>query len=140
MHEQRAIVGYPGYWASMDGRIYSDRSGSLIELAQRVMGKGYLYVNVKVARGDRHVLLPKPVHRLVLLAFTGPEPFPQADGRHKDGDAMNCSADNLEWGTRKDNIADAIRHGTHISVQAKTGAFVHPGRRGHTAHDRGMPV
>jgi hypothetical protein len=123
MVELRQVAEHDGYWASSDGRIYSDRSGQLIELAQRIMGKGYLYVNIKTMRADRLVQVPMQVHRLVLLAFTGPEPFAHADGRHKDGNSMDCGADNLEWGTRKQNIADAIRHGTHISTRKVRGPY-----------------
>lgn len=51
------------------------------------------------------------VHRLVLLAFTGPCP----DGMescHNDGDHTNNRIINLRWDTRYGNRADAIRHGT----------------------------
>jgi DNA-binding CsgD family transcriptional regulator len=32
--------------------------------------------------------------------------------RHLDGDPTNNNVSNLQWGTRKDNVADAKRHGT----------------------------
>ena len=52
------------------------------------------------------------IHRLVLLAFEGPEP----DGMevcHTDGNPANNRLDNLRWGTRGDNLRDRVRHGTH---------------------------
>lgn len=51
------------------------------------------------------------VHRLVMIAFAGPEP----DGMevaHKDGVRTHCALSNLEWKTRKDNHADKLIHGT----------------------------
>jgi len=33
--------------------------------------------------------------------------------RHKDGSRTNNHADNLEWGSQRENIADKRRHGTH---------------------------
>ena len=30
--------------------------------------------------------------------------------RHLDGDKENCRVSNLEWGTNKDNVEDAVHH------------------------------
>ena len=43
------------------------------------------------------------VHQLVCEAFHGPKPFPSAIVLHLDEEASNNSADNLRWGTRKEN-------------------------------------
>lgn len=51
------------------------------------------------------------LHRLLLLTFVGPEPFPGAVGRHLDDDPWNYSLENLAWGTRAQNIEDARRNG-----------------------------
>ena len=51
-------------------------------------------------------------HRLLLLTFVGPPPFPGAQVRHLDGNPMNNALDNLAWGTAKENAADRDRHGT----------------------------
>jgi HNH endonuclease len=115
MTELRAIAGFPGYLASDDGRIYSERQGFRLEIKQRIH-KDYLHVNAKTGLG-RATMRTVAVHRLVLIAFAGPAPFEGADGRHKNGDQLDCRASNLEWGTRKQNIADARRHGTHVSVR-----------------------
>jgi hypothetical protein len=50
-------------------------------------------------------------HRLVCEAFHGPCPDGQ-ETRHRDGDRLNNSATNLEWGTRSENMRDKERHGT----------------------------
>ena len=46
----------------------------------------------------------KKVHRLVCEAFHGPAPFPRAVVIHLDEDALNNAADNLRWGTQKENL------------------------------------
>jgi len=49
------------------------------------------------------------VHRLVLEAFHRP-PRPGEVGRHLDGDPANNDADNLAWGTPKQNAEDRALH------------------------------
>lgn len=106
-----AIPGLPGYYASADGRIISDRSGSLIELQPR-LSKGYMQVTVAVAVGGRRERHRMLVHRLVLLAHKGQPGDGETHGRHLDGNCVNNNASNLAWGTPKQNAADAKRHGT----------------------------
>ncbi len=75
-------------------------------LSQFVAGAGYYYVDL--GRTWSGV-----VHRLVLEAFVGPCP----DGmecRHLDGNQTNNWLDNLAWGTKQENEADKIRHGTLV--------------------------
>lgn len=50
-------------------------------------------------------------HRLVAETFHGPA----KDGeevRHLDGSKANCSAENVKWGTRSENMQDKVGHGT----------------------------
>lgn len=44
------------------------------------------------------------IHRLVCEAFHGPAPFPRAVVMHLDEDQTNNRADNLKWGTQKENL------------------------------------
>lgn len=46
----------------------------------------------------------KKIHRLVCEAFHGPSPFPKAVVIHLDEDALNNAAENLRWGTQKENL------------------------------------
>lgn len=52
------------------------------------------------------------VHRLVATAFLGPCPAGQ-ECRHKDDDRTNPCADNLEYGTRQDNVDDMMTRRGH---------------------------
>lgn len=52
------------------------------------------------------------VHRLVLLAFNGPEPIGMECRHFPDRTPANNSLKNLSWGTRKTNLADRIIHKT----------------------------
>lgn len=51
------------------------------------------------------------VHRLVLQAF-GRNNRPGEECRHLDGNPANNRLENLQWGTRGENIADKARHET----------------------------
>ena len=64
------------------------------------------YPTVALGRGNT-----KQVHALVLSAFVGPCP-PGQECRHKNGVRSDPRLVNLEYGTRAQNIQDAIVHGT----------------------------
>lgn len=53
------------------------------------------------------------VHRIVCEAFNGPAPVGCNTVRHLDDVKHNNVPDNLAWGTQADNMADAVRNGTH---------------------------
>lgn len=101
----------PGYEVTRDGRVFSVthnwRGYGRRELTQDLNDDGYPSVRVTVC-GKRTRLA---VHRLVASRFLPPRPSPLHEVRHLDGNRMNCRADNLAWGTRKDNADDRERHG-----------------------------
>lgn len=68
--------------------------------------------------GDRKLNRMVGVHRLVLLAFVGP-PRPGQECCHNNGDPTDNRLENLRWATHRDNVLDAVAHGTHPMV-AKT--------------------
>lgn len=116
--EWRPIPGFVGYYsASSIGRIRSeDRvvrhySGGPKRLRGAILSPhvstfGYLQVTLS----SQNKLYRFPVHRLVLMAFSGSDGA-GLDCRHLDGDRKNNSIGNLAWGTRAENMADAVRHG-----------------------------
>ncbi len=80
-------------------------------LVQTLSNHGYPAVNLAKA-GVRST---HKVHRLVALHFLGPCPEGQ-EVRHRDANRANPTLTNLEYGTRKENCADAIRHGQMIGA------------------------
>ena len=71
--------------------------------------RGHLYVQI--------FRTAKLIHRLVLEAFEGPCPEGM-EGCHHDGNPTNNRIENLRWDTRRSNVADALRHGTHSNGQS----------------------
>lgn len=53
------------------------------------------------------------VHKLVMEAFIGPTPKGK-EVCHNDGDPSNPKLKNLRFGTRTENMADMVIHGTHM--------------------------
>jgi len=39
------------------------------------------------------------------------------EARHLNGQPLDCRAENLAWGTPRQNRLDSVRHGTHRMVQ-----------------------
>lgn len=72
---------------------------------------GYPTVNIYSSLGESRGNFC--VHILVLNAFVGPSP-PGMECRHLDGNRKNPSLINLCWGTKQENTADKVRHGTKL--------------------------
>jgi hypothetical protein len=110
----KPVVGFEQWYEVSDmGRVRSSRRGGLRILRPGLSTGGHL--SVALGRGNTRM-----VHALVLAAFVGPRP-PGADSRHLDGNYINNRLDNLSWGTRSENIRDAIRHGTWESEKRAAG-------------------
>ena len=98
-----------GYWAREDGAIVSKKHGKYRVLSSS-FNRANGYCNLKVGVGINKYKTYN-VHQLVAMAFMGLIP----DGMevlHSDGDKTNNRPDNLSYGTRLENHADKIRHGT----------------------------
>jgi len=112
--QMKEIPGCPGFYAREDGEIISTRLGYPRVLPKR-LHNGYYRVNVRDgSTPSKHI--PQPVHKLMLLAFVGERP----DGnvcRHLNGNALDNRISNLCWGTQRENIQDAIKHGTAICLR-----------------------
>lgn len=115
--ELREIPGYDGYYADADGGVWSRKIAGSHGITRRLrdapvrlkgwLGKnGYLYVTLRGLETKAH----RPVHRLVLAAWTGRVEVGK-DACHRDGDKTNNAFSNLYWGTRSENCADTKRHG-----------------------------
>jgi hypothetical protein len=105
--EWRPIPTHDGYEASEDGRIRHTATEE--ELTQEVTSKGH--VRVAIPRTNGRGKVPRFVHRLMALAFFGPQPTPwHTDVAHWDGDPSNNTIQNLRWATQAENAKDRIRH------------------------------
>ena len=118
-------VGWPGYYVSDAGDVYSRREGGgLKKLRPTADEKGYLRVSLR-RRGKYH---RRYVHTLVLEAFHGPRP-PGCQCLHgPDRNPANCRAENLRWGTPAENVADTIADGKQFVLPRMAGED-HPGAR-----------
>lgn len=55
------------------------------------------------------------IHRLIGMHFCSRPPGTNVV-RHKDDTPGNCHAENLLWGTQKDNVHDAIKQGHRVGI------------------------
>lgn len=118
VEEWRAIPDWPEYEVSSLGRVRGiDRvtvrsNGSAYTVRGRIRQPfasekdGYPRVSLERV-GFRRT---RTVHSLVAEAFLGPRP-PGAVVRHLDGMPLNCTPDNLAYGSCSDNVQDMLRHG-----------------------------
>lgn len=100
--EWRDIPGMPDYQVSDRGRMRSLKRQTTGRILQNGHSRGYCQVNLNGRT--------MKVHQLVLTTFVGPKP-PNGECRHLDGDRSNNCLANLRWGTKTENMADAVRHG-----------------------------
>ena len=115
----KPLVGFSGYYAGNDGKIYSTlrRCGSkpairdgkrptaLVPLVLKT--SGYFAVNLHVGEIQKTYL----VHELVATAFHGKRPHGLVCC-HGNGNRQDNLPTNLRWDTRKANEADKVLHGT----------------------------
>jgi hypothetical protein len=121
----RPVVGYEGLYEVSDlGRVRSlarrvphGRLGH-ITVTERilkpvaVMRGGYASVMLSQGGAERHY----KVHHLVLCAFVGPMPEGDAHTRHLNDLPTDNRLVNLKWGTRAENMRDAVRNGGHYNA------------------------
>ena len=100
----KEIPGVPKYYVDTRGNVYSKQRGSTMKKIIPWLDTKNNYLMVGLMRdGKRHRVL---VHRLVAITFI-PNPQNLPEVNHKDKIKTNCSVDNLEWCTRKDNLYDS---------------------------------
>jgi hypothetical protein len=113
--EWKPVEGYEGiYEISNYGRVAVLKNG---ERFIRKVNTATSYLSVSLRKRPQDTTQKSAnVHALVAAAFLGKRP----EGyiiRHLDGNRHNNRADNLAYGTPKENINDAIRHGTYKGSQ-----------------------
>lgn len=132
------VPNYEGiYEVSSLGRVKSlartvkHGNGGYKEVPDRILkahpdGKGYLGVDLH--KGSKASRKRFRVHSLVAQVFIGSRPE-GLDVCHNDGDKHNNWVENLRYDTRKENILDSVRHGTHHMSSKRVC------KRGHTLPD-----
>lgn len=112
------------YEVLRDGVIVSHRKRAPMELRQYLNGSGYGYPSVYLYYRGSTRSAPKrkfyAVHRLVAAVFLPPRPSPKYWLLHRDDDRQNPHADNLYWGTPKENYADMVRNRSGVFGLAVT--------------------
>lgn len=110
---RRAIKGWPGYFVTARGEVFTTKSNSgAADKPPRPMKPqpnrtGHLRVRLSYHGKTKMAF----VHTLVLTAFVGDCPK-GLEGRHRDGRPANNRLDNLSWSTRRVNRLDMREHGT----------------------------
>ncbi len=111
------VVGFPGYavgsnstlWSCLQKYWRSKRPVSWHQLIPYV-NKGYYYFTLR--RDGKQ--FSRRLHILVLEAFHGPKPLGMIACHFPDRNRLNCSPDNLMWGTRQTNEEHRRIHGTSL--------------------------
>ena len=114
------IKDYENYYEISDnGDIRNKNTGKILK-------PGLRGVKTKNSEGYKFVVLCRNpqdhkkynVHRLVAEHFV-PNPNNHPVVMHKDNNTLNCNADNLEWGTVKENTVNAHRDGLCDDIREK---------------------
>lgn len=107
------FLGYNGYRINNQGKVEC-----CLKRGRIISNNWKEIIGSKHKRGYRQLFLSNGikkqcfcVHKLVALAFI-PNPNNYVYVLHNDGNCNNNCVTNLRWGTQKDNIQDAIKHGT----------------------------
>ena len=109
MGNYKEIKEFPNYLINNTGKIWSiKRKQYLKPYYIGYGGKEYLAVGL-YTKSKRYQF---KVHKLILETFVGPCPD-NMECCHRDGNRFNNKLENLRWDTRKENIKDSIKHGTH---------------------------
>ena len=103
--DMKEIENYPEYYIGKNGSVYSTKSSKYLKPIKK--NTGYLYVFLY----NHGSMKKRYIHLLVLNAFKGRKPEGY-ESRHLDGNNQNNHINNLEWGTKKQNINDKWEHGT----------------------------
>ena len=103
----KEIPGYSGYWITKDGRLYSERSGKLVEIKTRLSQSGYISATVT---GDNTKRTALGIHRLLAMAYLEKDSR-QTEVNHIDGDKFNNDLSNLEWCSHSENEKHKVRSG-----------------------------
>lgn len=124
----REIPGFPGYWVSENGVVYSNRSGRWHRINPYKKDHD---LKISLCRGG--VAFQRMLGRTILVAFRG-ECLPGEVCIHKNGDRTDCRLENLRWGGRSEAIRLAI------NARGEDGRHARCGEANHAAKLRASDV
>ena len=107
---------FHGYCFEVDGSVWSIASnwrGYGNRRLSPFIKDGYFFVRLTINK----IRKSYAVHRLICTAFHGTKPTSVHEVRHLNGDRMDNRAENLCWGTRKENAHDRKLHGTEMAAE-----------------------
>lgn len=111
----KVIDGFPDYWISNYGRVYSSIRNKFLKPVLSKQG----YYGVTLCNGRNHKNVR--VNRLVAKAFKqNPNNLPIV--MHLDNDRINNDMENLEWGTYEENnhwCSVCGRHGDGLTYEVR---------------------
>lgn len=117
--EWRPVEGFPHYEVSNLGRVRRAFDSPIHPWTKpgmvrnpRPMRDGYIPINLPRPNGPGMVTIK--AHRLVCIAFHGPQPSPDHEVAHNNGVRHDNRASNLRWATTSENQRDRIAHGTTV--------------------------
>lgn len=117
MTEWRVIPSFPKYRVSDSGEVCGPRG----VLTKFIDACGYYRLGLY----RDGVRVNCRVHTLVAEAFIGPR-SPESVVRHLDGDHLNNSPSNLQYGTPSENVQDSVRHRTQRNIRKTHCPYGHP--------------
>ena len=97
------IDGIPNAYISIDGKVWRNGKEKTIFVGRSGYKQCVFSINNKT--------INRLIHRLLLEAFVCKCPEGK-EGLHINGNPLDNRLENLRWGTRKENVQDAILHGT----------------------------
>lgn len=84
--------------------------------------RGYPCVTLYLHGNHKQVF----IHRLVAIAFNGPQPSDKPLVRHLNDDRTDNRASNLCWGTHSENMRDMVNHGRSLTGTRNPRAILSP--------------
>ena len=130
----------PEIWKDIegyDGKYQISSCGNVRSFSRwangRILKGGYCgnpgpYHYVVLIKNHRNDMKQYYIHRLVASHFLE-KPEQKAEVNHIDGNTLNNDVSNLEWCTRKENVAHASKMGIYVKAQSNTTGKSNPRSR-----------
>lgn len=107
----KEIEGYPGYFVTEDGRVWSEKSGIFMTNCEN--SRGYFIIPIR-SNGKRKTVT---IHRLVAQAFL-PNPYNHPVVMHINNIKTDNRVENLKWGTQAENVLSAWEDGLCENIRS----------------------